>query len=151
MEEKTLAERLTQLARSLRIDDIYSRDAKLCEEAAEEIKSLQQKSTEQLAKETHAINVANGWNACKPSDWDITNEASVNKIAAKIALMHSELSEALEALRKDKRENFVEEMADTYIRIIDTVYGLGFDLIAAVVKKLEKNKSRGFKHGGKAI
>lgn len=68
-----------------------------------------------------------------------------------LALIHSEASEALEAFRKDDRENFAEELADVLIRVLDCGGGLGIDLDATVAAKLEKNRSRGYKHGGKRV
>lgn len=100
----------------------------------------------QLGVEILAINVANGWDVCKPEDW-----ADTNKIAAKLALIHSEVSEALEAIRHNDKENFTEEMADVLIRVLDTTAGLGLDMDTTVAVKLEKNRHRGYKHGGKLI
>ena len=66
-----------------------------------------------------------------------------------IALMHSELSEALEADRKglkdDKlphRDGREVEFADCIIRILDTAASLGFDLAGAIIEKNRYNKQR---------
>lgn len=68
-----------------------------------------------------------------------------------IALMHSELSEGLEALRSNKPEdnNLGEEMADTVIRILDACEYWGIDLEAEILNKIAKNKNRPIKHGKK--
>lgn len=67
-----------------------------------------------------------------------------------LALIHSEVSEALEADRKCDKENFEEELADVVIRIFDLCGSRGIDLEQAIEKKMEFNKMRGYKHGGKA-
>lgn len=76
-------------------------------------------------------------------------------IPTNIALMHSELSEALEAFRStqghDLREKLAEEFADVCIRVFDTCGYMGLDLESAIYTKMEKNRRRQFKHGGKRI
>lgn len=83
-----------------------------------------------------------------------TNSIIKAQNAQMIALMHSELSEALEADRKDlmddklpHRKGLEVELADTLIRICDMCGGLGLDLDGAVREKREYNKSRPYKHG----
>jgi len=78
-----------------------------------------------------------------------------------IALMHSELSEALECIREKEPELYFDdagkplgvmsEYADVIIRICDAV-GPGGDLLAeAVRRKVLFNRGRGYRHGGKAF
>lgn len=64
-----------------------------------------------------------------------------------IALMHSELSEALEALRNEDDRNLAEELADTIIRILDYVAFKGIDIEQAIETKMTLNKNRPRKHG----
>jgi len=66
-----------------------------------------------------------------------------------VSLMHSELSEALEADRKglkdDKlpdRDGREVEFADCIIRILDTAAALGMDIAGALVEKNRFNKMR---------
>jgi NTP pyrophosphatase (non-canonical NTP hydrolase) len=66
-----------------------------------------------------------------------------------LALIHSEVSEALEADRRGNEEQLAEELADVCIRVFDFCGAKDIDLQAAILKKMEYNKSRPHKHGGK--
>ena len=66
-----------------------------------------------------------------------------------LALIHSEVSEALEADRKGDEENFAEELADVCIRIFDLCGLKNIDLEDAIFLKMNRNKGRSYKHGGK--
>lgn len=107
----------------------------------------------QLVKTAFGDSCVNGW-------WD---EESPN-YAEKLALIHSEVSEALEDLRdpilgsdltfwetdeKGKPIGFPTELADVVIRVADLCGHLGIDLEKMISVKLEYNRQRGFKHGGK--
>lgn len=66
-----------------------------------------------------------------------------------IALMHSELSEGLEAIRKDKmddhlphRKGIEVELADCLIRIFDFAGARKLDLGSAVLEKMAYNRAR---------
>ena len=66
-----------------------------------------------------------------------------------IALMHSELSEALEADRKNKGNEAVEiELADVLIRLLDTARTHSLDVVGAALRKAAYNKTREIRHGG---
>lgn len=73
-----------------------------------------------------------------------------------LALITYEVSEALEADRKDlmddklpARKGLEVELADALIRILDMAGGLKLDLGGAMIEKLEFNRSREHKHGKK--
>lgn len=132
---------------------------------------------QEMVKQAHEDAVKHGW-------WDNPPE-----VGTAIALIHSELSEALEESRSGKypRDTYFEckatpqrlesycgkekegictaheddrcehakpcgipsELADAVIRIADLCGHMGIDLEAAIVAKMEYNKGRPFKHGGK--
>lgn len=80
-----------------------------------------------------------------------------------IALVHSELSEALECYRKNYQLNEVRildsgkplgipiELADVVIRVFSMCSELEIDLEAAIDTKITWNRTRGIRHGGKKI
>lgn len=76
-------------------------------------------------------------------------------VGLKLSLIHSEISEALEAMRDDYPVsdkiapfgNFEEELADAVIRIMDLGHRLEVDVAGAVLAKVEMNAGRPIGHG----
>lgn len=106
-------------------------------------------SFEDLQRSVHQTAKEHGW-------WE---GKTIEVIPEKLALIHSEVSEALEEYRKspdfgtyyedDKPEGFGIELADAIIRIMDLAEWLGIDLAGLVVEKHEYNLTRSYRHGGK--
>lgn len=101
-----------------------------------------------------------------------------NDVPLRTALIHSEISEAFEAFRKDKfanlteaqknvlsgwindsdfksnfeaiaKDTFEDELADSIIRLLDLVGKLNIDIEYHISQKMRYNETRGFKYGGK--
>ena len=84
-------------------------------------------------------------------------------VGESIALMHSELSEALEAYRESgmagyewknnsgKPEGVPSELADVVIRIFDFCGKHGINIERVIREKMDFNDTRPHRHGGKAL
>ena len=90
-------------------------------------------------------------------DWDLPTHEPMSEygeyhwrnsaISTRLMLIVSEVSEALETLRNGDEDHFPEELADIAIRLGDLCGGLGIDLEKEIIKKVDKNKDRPYKHG----
>lgn len=108
----------------------------------------------------HNQSRAGGW-------WnDLATGAPIQRnVGEMLALIHSEISEALEGHRKNLNDDHLPhrkmievEMADAVIRIMDFCGGLGLDIGGALIEKLNYNAHREdhkrearMKAGGKTI
>ena len=81
-------------------------------------------------------------NAREKGFWDNPRE-----FGTMIALIHSELSEALEADRQGDSKGVAEELADVAIRLGDLCGGCGINLEGEIAKKMAYNEGRKKLHG----
>ena len=101
-----------------------------------------------LRDEVYSNNVKAGW-WTNLSTGESKSKGDVTEILAKIALIHSEVSEATEGVRKGLNDDHLSnrpmvevELADAIIRILDLCGHEGWDIEGAVFEKLEYNKKR---------
>ena len=117
----------------------------------------------ELVEESHWMSVIKGWwgdaamSASRPLAVDHL------EVAAKLALVHSEVSEALECVRdglykpyenaerRGKPEGLPSELADVVIRVADLCGALGIDLDEAIRTKMAYNATRTHRHGGRNL
>ena len=96
----------------------------------------------ELSQQVHAAN-HNWWHDINTGEPIQRNKGEL------LALIHSEVSEALEGERKNLMDDKLPhrrmaevELADAVIRILDYCGGFGYDLQGAVMEKLDYNKTR---------
>jgi NTP pyrophosphatase (non-canonical NTP hydrolase) len=121
-------------------------------------------SLNELRDRVHALAVAKGWYEGR----DVTDP---NVLGSMLALVHSEVSEALEDVRNGDMKMRVEgggdwypadvgrnkpvglpsELANVIIRVLDMCGAMGIDIEQAVNVKHAYNETRSHRHGGKAL
>lgn len=115
----------------------------------------EQYAIETLQRKIHQGNIDAGWWTDLSTNQDLAEECRKGTrfgkalVAEKLVLIHSEISEAMEAARKnlmdDKlphRKGIEVELADAVIRILDLCGALNLDLAGAIQEKLWYNLSR---------
>jgi len=128
----------------------------------------------------HGLAKERGWWVDKEQELQDTGTISPEAKIAKHMLIVSEVAEATEAVRGNKPPIYVEnasfipivpsdknwdwaisvggklegeaiELADVVIRVMDIFGAMGWDLEQAIELKHSFNKTRAFRHGGKAL
>lgn len=159
MDKKKLAKLIWEVSRR----DESTISATGAEKIADAIIASQSEtlSLNEYAKKIHEIAVDHGW-------WD-----KDRNFGEMVALMHSELSEGLEARREQysplwydhhrncgfsftvsdsctctpKPEGWAVELIDCIIRILDTLHQAGIDIDKITQEKMKYNETRPYKHG----
>ncbi len=93
------------------------------------------RSLNELCQICHSIAVEKGF-------WE-----KERNIGEALMLIVTELAEAMEAHRISDQANFKEELADSFIRLMDLCGGLKIDIEEEIYQKSLKNKNRPHKHG----
>ena len=137
---------------SLPVGDRDEQEDSVAEESTQAIDREKQlrvamMETEPMVSQTAvwAVSEQNGWHN-PPSD-----------LKTDLLLIHSEVSEATEALREgrlltsDGKGSVEEELADIIIRVLHTAEKNGMDVFKAVQVKHDKNQQRPYRHGNKAF
>ena len=65
----------------------------------------------------------------------------------KLMLVVTEVAEAAEAVRHGDASNFREELADTFIRLMDITAAMNINIEDEIIKKMAVNEKRPIKHG----
>ena len=96
----------------------------------------------ELSSEIYENNVKVGW-------WPKSPDSDHNIVPAKLCLIHSEVSEAMEGHRKSLMDDKLPhrpmcevELADVIIRVLDLAGALGYDLGGAIQEKRDYNAQR---------
>jgi NTP pyrophosphatase (non-canonical NTP hydrolase) len=97
-----------------------------------------------FAKYVMMINLAHGFDGV-PSEIDTTEKCKAMIYA--LALVITEISEAIEGVRKQDYLNLQEELADAIIRILHICAVMDIDIEKAIREKMIINESREYLHG----
>lgn len=87
--------------------------------------------------------IVTDWAISKGFDW------TIDDVDTMLLRIHSEVSEASEAIRDENTESFAEELADIFIRLVNLCEVWNIDLEKEVVKKHNRNLDRPNLHGRK--
>jgi NTP pyrophosphatase (non-canonical NTP hydrolase) len=114
----------------------------------------------EMTAQVRKINIEKGWRSAEGGPGS-------NSFGDYIALLHSEVSEALEAYRDHrlndptpvagfgiahpKPEGVGSELAGVLIRLVDMCDVFGIDLAQEYHRKVAYNASRAFQHGGRTV
>jgi NTP pyrophosphatase (non-canonical NTP hydrolase) len=83
------------------------------------------------------------------TDWAVSKGFTWTRkdVDTMLLRIHSEISEASEAVRDNDVEGFAEELADAFIRLVNLCEVWDINLEEEVIKKHNKNMERPFLHG----
>jgi NTP pyrophosphatase (non-canonical NTP hydrolase) len=120
-------------------------------------------SIAELQTEVHKLARNKGWYDDAPRSTSLfprNRSAEIQFLLGRLALIHSEVSEAVECVRDPemhtavlgadgKPEGLAPELADIVIRVLDLAGYLEIDMERHILEKHRYNLSRSYRHGGK--
>lgn len=113
----------------------------------DELARLRERSINGLAGQIYGNAKAKGFHEYTPEFGKGGQDA--RHLLSWMMLITTEVAEAAEEIRVGNKTAFAEELADIVIRVLDCAATLDINLEQEVVQKMEKNKARPIKHGGK--
>ena len=78
--------------------------------------------------------------------WNGLTRENITVQLSKLALITSEVGEAVEAVRIKDMVNLGEELADIIIRVFDLSAALSINIQQEIINKIEKNENRPYMH-----
>lgn len=123
------------------------------------------KTIKEWTEYTTRVNEANGWgdDDIKARPWldDPSRVATAARaVVEKLALIHTEVSEAIECVRdaefmmsvvNGKPEGLPSELADVVFRVLHLADMCGIDLESVMERKMQYNETREYRHGGRLM
>lgn len=85
------------------------------------------------------------WGFRTPSNIDSLENRDM--MLGKLMLVVTEVAEAAEAVRHKDQPNFEEELADTFIRLMDITAACNINIEEVIIRKMSINHQRPIKHG----
>lgn len=100
----------------------------------------------ELSQECHLIALKRGF-YCPQLKVKDKRSGDDDLMLGKLMLVVTEVSEAAEAVRKGDIKEFWDEIADTFIRLLDICGANDIHIESTILGIMKKNRERPFRHG----